>query len=150
MRVKLAAMSLMVMSLTSVLATSQAHAVPNPGGIDWTGSPAAFVTSLYTSVLGRAPESSAVVAGWAAQITASPASRRNVFWGFVSSPEYQASLWARQPREYAIYIRIEGDWNLYVVSKGPLPAEYRLYEGRYTFGVAMALRQYYATYTSRR
>ena len=37
-------------------------AVPNPGAINWDAlSPSAFVTSLYVGVLGRAPESAAVV-----------------------------------------------------------------------------------------
>lgn len=125
-----------------------AEAVPNPGAIVWKGSPRAFVTSLYLGVLGRQPESQAVVTGWAAQVDAGPGSRHRVFWAFINSPEYQQSNWARQPREYNVYRTyvMQGDFYRYSVSKGPLGADYYPQAGPFTFGVAMALKSYYEAY----
>lgn len=125
-----------------------AAAVPNPGAIVWKGSPRAFITSLYMGVLGRQPESRAVVTEWAAQVNASAGSRYQVFWAFINSPEYQQSTWAGQPREYNIYRTyvMQGDFYRYSVSKGPLGAEYYHHAGPYTFGVAMALKSYYEAY----
>lgn len=127
------------------------EAVPNPGAINWNGSPQAFVTSLYVGVLGRQPESQAVVNGWAAQVNATAGSRQRVFWAFVGSPEYQGSSWARQRKEYTVYRQyyIKGDYYRYSVSKGPLGADYYPVGGPYTYGVAMALRGYHETFASR-
>ncbi|MDD3845444.1 MAG: DUF4214 domain-containing protein [Syntrophorhabdaceae bacterium] len=129
-----------------------AEAVPNPGAISWRGSPTAFVTSLYVGVLGRQPESQAVVNGWAAQVNATPHSRYQVFWRFVNSPEYQGSRWAKQRREYTVYRKyyIKSDIYKYSVSKGPLGADYYPHAGPYTFGVAMALRGYFEAFFTRR
>ncbi len=69
---------------------SLAHAIASPGAINWsTPSATAFVTSLYVGVLGRAPESAAVVTGWAAGVTGINNSRLRVFHGFINSPEYR-------------------------------------------------------------
>jgi len=82
-----------------------AEAIQNPGAILWTASPQAFVDSLYRGVLGRAPESQAVVNTWAGQVNANPASRKTVFWHFVNSPEYQAKFQPSGPRTWSIWSR---------------------------------------------
>jgi len=132
-----------------VLCTAfNAEAVPNPGGIVWNGAPRTFITSLYIGVLGRQPETQAVVTDWARQVNETATSRYRVFWAFINSPEYQQSSWAKQEREYNVYRKyvIQGDFFTYSVSKGPLGADYYPQSGPYTFGVAMALRNYYNTF----
>lgn len=133
-------------------ASVDTYSIPNPNAINWSASPTGFVTSLYVGVLGRSPESTAVVNGWATQVNSNPSSRLNVFWKFVGSPEYQASSWAKQRREYNLYQKYDSRSNRYTysVSKGPLGAEYRVEYGPTTFGIAMALRGYYATFVTRR
>jgi len=129
-----------------------AGAVPNPGAINWKGSPQAFATSLYVGVLGRQPETQAVVIAWARQVNANHHSRLQVFWQFINSPEYKGSRWAQQQREYTVYRRYymeRNSWK-YSVSKGPLGAEYYPHAGPYTFGIAMALRDYFNTFQSSR
>lgn len=142
---------LVMLMFATFLGARSAHVVPAPSDIAWTAPPATFVTSLYNSVLGRAPENPEVVAAWSAQVTSSPGSRLRVFWGFVGSPEYRNTAWSRQPREYTLYRRydIHTSRVLWAVSKGPL-AEYIAQAGPYTFGVAMAVRNYHAAFASRR
>ncbi len=144
--------SILIITAIVLCAALNVEAVPNPGAIVWNGSPQAFITSLYVGVLGRQPETQAVVAGWARQVNSNPNSRYRVFWAFINSPEYQGSSWARQRKEYNVYRKyyIKSDTYKYSVSKGPLGAEYYPQAGPYTFGVAMALRGYYETFASRR
>jgi hypothetical protein len=129
-------------------------AVPNPNAISWKAEPQAFVRSLYVGVLGRQAESNAVVVAWARQVGKSPSTRRALFWRFVQSPEYQKSRWAKQRKEYKIYYK----WNksrtttwtrTWWVSKNLNSASYRYHSGPFTFGVAKALRNYYADYYPR-
>jgi hypothetical protein len=111
-----------------VLAASRpVHAVPQPDQIRWDAPPLLLVDDLYRSVLGRPPESAAVVQQWAAQITG-PESRYQLFWRFVQSPEYQASPWAQQRRGYDVWFETRwtenatGDRRMcqcYRYSKGP-------------------------------
>jgi len=84
-----------------------AEAIQNPGAIQWQAPPQAFVDSLYRGVLGRAPESQAVVNTWAGQVNANPASRKTVFWHFVNSPEYQAKFQPSGPRTWSIWSRTD-------------------------------------------
>ncbi len=143
---------LISVSIFLVVAVSNVRGVPRPEAIVWNGAPRTFVTSLYLGVLGRQPENQNVVTGWASQINATPNSRYRVFWAFINSPEYQSSSWARQAREYNVYRRyiMQSDSYTYSVSKGPLGAEYTHQSGPYTFGIAMALKNYYQTYFRRR
>ncbi len=129
-----------------------AGAVPAPGEIIWKGVPRTFITSLYIGVLGRPPESQAVVTEWAMQVNQTPDSRYRVFWAFINSPEYQQSRWARQQREYNVYRKyvMQGDFYSYSVSKGPLGADYYPQGGPYTYGVAMALKGFYNTFARKR
>ena len=133
---------------TSASVTAPANAVASPGAINWTtSSPTAFVTSLYVGVLGRSPESSAVVATWAASVTSNPTSRLNVLAGFVNSPEYRAA-----------YGSTAGTWQLgyRYVGNGRRWAAYRTNDGRWitsrsnlSNGYARALVGYYNTYATR-
>jgi len=122
--------------------SSMVHAIANPTAINWaTPSATAFVTSLYFGVLGRPPESAAVVAGWAAKVTGSMQSRLNVFHGFINSPEYRSkyggvsgryTVWANNcPRSPA---------NRYVVAVQPPPGSWSAQRNHVarTYGVALA------------
>lgn len=126
-------------------AAKSVEAIPNPSAINWGAPPPVFVTSLYAGVLGRAPESAAVVTAHAASVTSSPTSRWNKFWVFVNSPEYKGSSWARKPRTYNVYRRDNGIRRnyTYTVSKGPMNANWRHMYGKTTFGIASALRGFY-------
>lgn len=132
--------------------SSTAHAIANPTAINWgTPSAAAFVTSLYIGVLGRAPESAAVVAGWAASVTGSMQSRLNVFNGFINSAEYRGkygsvtgpyAVWANNcPRSPA---------NRYVVAVQPPRGSWSAQRNNVarTYGVALA-RYYQAAFPYR-
>lgn len=129
-----------------------ALAVPNPSAIVWNGVPRTFVTSLYIGVLGRQPENQRVVTEWAAQVNSTGHSRYRVFWAFINSPEYQASPWAKQAREYTVYRRyiMQNNSYSYSVSKHISDASYYIHAGPYTFGVAMAMRDYYMTFERKR
>lgn len=143
---------LIAVSIFLVAAALNARGVPRPEAIVWNGVPRTFVTSLYIGVLGRQPENQRVVTEWAAQVNNTPNSRHRVFWAFINSPEYQGSSWARQTREYNVYRRyiMQSDSYTYSVSKGPLGADNVHHSGPYSFGVAMALKNYYQTYFRRR
>ena len=130
---------------------NQVQAVPNPNAINWKASPQGFIRSLYVGVLGRQPESNAVVIGWSKQVTKNVSSRKKVFWMFINSPEYQKSRWAKQKKEYKIYYkwnkRNRAKWTrTWWVSKRINSASYRYHSGPFTYGIAKALRNYYATY----
>ncbi len=81
---------------------SPTHAVPEPDQIRWDAPPLLLVDDLYRCVLGRPPESAAVVQQWAAQITG-PQSRYDLFLRFLQSREYQASPWAQQRKGYQVW-----------------------------------------------
>lgn len=133
----------------AILSTvSPASAVANPGGIAWGASPTAFVTSLYTGVLGRAPESAAVVSAWAANVNSSPGSRKRAFWAFVNSQEYRNSFGSASGR-YNVYWKASGRYTQYTVAKRQ-PGSYNGHaDGPYSFGVASALRGYHQAFTRR-
>jgi len=142
--------SIVIIAAIVLCGALNVEAVPNPGAILWDASPQAFVTSLYVGVLGRQPESQAVVNGWAEYVNDKPISRLRVFWAFIGSIEYQGSSWAKQKKEYKIYREMDHNRYRYSVSKGPLGAKYFPQDGPYTFGVAMAVRGYHETFYSRR
>lgn len=152
MKMKKLFISAVIVAAAIAVMPSAAQAIPNPNAINWGSTPTGFVTSLYAGVLGRAPESTAVVNGWAGQINSNPSSRLSVFWSFVNSPEYQGSRWAKQKRDYNLYQQYNSRSNRYsyTVSKGPLGADWRVAYGPTTFGIASALRGYYNTFVTRR
>lgn len=136
----------------NVMLIQSVPAIPNPRAIVWNGVPRTYVTSLYIGVLGRQPENQRVVTEWAAQVDSTAHSRYRVFWAFVNSPEYQASGWAKQPREYTVYRRyiMQNDSYSYSVSKFVSDASYYPHAGPFTFGVATAMRDYYTTFERKR
>jgi len=128
------------------------NAVPNPNAINWNAERFTFIRSLYVGVLGRQPESEWVVQNWGRQVDyGKPSSRLRIFWLFVNSPEYQASEWARQPKEYNVYRRyiIYGNYYEFVVANRGPGAEYYYVSGPFTFGVAIAVKRYAETFESR-
>jgi len=139
------AMAASLMAATAF--ATPAHAVANPGAIDWDAPPAAFVTSLYNGVLGRAPESGAVVASWAAQVTSNPSSRLQVMQRFVNSAEYRRSF-GDGTGSWGVHYLIQGNTMRWKASANP--------NGWYTqrsgisVNYARALVGYYQTYNNRR
>ena len=143
---KLFALSVLLLTLLTTWETS--WALPRPGSINWRGSPNNFITSLYWGVLGRAPESRQVVAGWATQVTSQPSSRLKVFWRFVSSAEFQRSRYAKQKRQFYVYRKSQRNsrrWD-YFAAKYSQSGGQRIAGGPYTHGVAVALVGYYLAY----
>ncbi|MCO6512001.1 MAG: DUF4214 domain-containing protein [Aridibacter famidurans] len=152
MKLKARFFSLLIAAAAIAAMPYESKAIPNPNAINWGASPTVFVSSLYTGVLGRAPESAAVVSGWAAKIDSNPSSRLSVFWGFVNSPEYQSSRWAKFKKDHNLFQKYDSRANryLYAVGNASLGADWRVAYGPTTFGIAAALRGYYNTYVTRR
>lgn len=142
---------LTVLSLAALAIPQEAQAVPSPGSIRWKASPTAFIDSLYRSVLGRAPETRQVVAGWARQVTRQSSSRLNVFWAFIKSGEYKRSRWAKQKRRYYVYRKSYKRSHKYdyFAAKYSQDGGHRIGGGPYTRGVAVAIVGYYHAYHSR-
>ncbi len=128
----------------------KSKAVPYPERIQWRASPRAFIISLYQGVLNRQPENQAVVDSWARSVTSDSHSRLSIFWKFIGSREYKNSRWAKLSREYSVYYKMVGEYkrykSYYVAKFG---TDFYL-QGKYTFGVAMAIRDYYAAFYSGR
>lgn len=126
--------------------------VPRPEYIQWRAQPKDFVSSLFRGVLGRESNYDWQVENLASMVKSDPKSRLEVFWTFISTEEYQASRWAKQDKEYQVYYKYVTSDNTekfsYYVSKQPSGAHMST-EGIYTFGVAMAIRDYKATYNPR-
>jgi hypothetical protein len=121
-------------------------AVPYPERIQWDASPKVFITSLYQGVLDRQPENQAVVDAWATNITSNISTRINTFLQFIRSKEYQNSRWAKLKNEYAIYYKKVGthkNLKRFYVSKN---GKDHYVKGKYSFGVAMAIKDYHATF----
>jgi hypothetical protein len=131
----------------AVANASPAQAVANPAAIDWDAPPTAFVTSLYWGVLGRAPESAAVVGGWAANVTSNPSSRLTVLSGFVNSPEYRGRF-GEPSGQWSVNYMIEGNTVRWMASTNP-NGWFTQHNGL-SSGYARALVGYYDTYASRR
>ena len=142
-------LSVFFLSLLSF--TNKNDEVPYPDRIKWSATPTVFIESLYRGVLGRSPENRSVVNAWASNITSNHSSRLKVFWGFVNSREYQNSRWAKQPKTYTIYYKYVNAGNRnkksYYIAKKPSGAHNSL-RGKYTFGIAMAVKDYTETFDS--
>ncbi len=138
-------LSLFLISLKSL-------AVPRPEYINWRGSPIEFVISLYEGILGEVPQNQNMIYNLASSIDSTPQCRLDLFWRFINSTEYQNSMWAGQKNEYQVFFEYVTSGTVekysYYVSKQPTGAD-MFTQGMYTFGVAMALRDFYATYNPR-
>jgi Domain of unknown function (DUF4214) len=137
---------LALLTLNAAWDVQPARAVAMPNAINWNAPPAAFVTSLYWGVLGRAPESTAVVNGWASQVTNQPGTRLNVFWGFMNSPEYRNSAAAREPRPFNLYRRTQQNTRRYDYYYAKQPAGGNFIGGKYSANTARAVRRWYTTF----
>lgn len=137
-----------------------ALAMQSPRSIRWGYPPENFVHSLYVAVLGRNPESTAVVLAWARYAT-TPQGKLWVFWQFRNSPEYRHK-YGRRPAGYGggcgpwikcwtVYYRVNQNGSKdYTVSNGLLPRGYHGVPpggGPYEdFDTAIAIRDYYAAF----
>jgi len=123
--------------------------VPHPEYIKWRAQPRDFVISLFRGVLGRESKYDWQIDSMTLLVKPDPESRLKLFWTFVSTEEYQASKWAKQKKEYHVYYKyVNSGTNVkhsYYVAKQPSGAD-MLIDGIYTFGTAMAVRDFKATY----
>jgi len=141
---------IIILSIFSI--STKSFAVAHPEYINWRGSPRDFVISLYEGVLGEEINNQVIINNLASSINSNPQSRLDLFWRFINSDEYQSTMWAYQPREYQVYYEYVSDGNIekyhYYIAKQPAGAD-MLTQGIYTFGVAMALRDFWATFVPR-
>jgi len=147
-RLRTATMMAVFIVVLSSYATA-ASAMSNPSAIRWMAEPSAFVTSLYYSVLGRAPESTAVVSGWASQAT-TPAGKYRVFWSFVNSPEYQQKYGNAGGRiEWTIYYRRDPASTYYALGRQMPRGFHGVVWGPYNYWIGSALKNYLNTFYRR-
>jgi len=120
-----------------------------PERIAWTAPPQEFVFSLYRGVLDAVPPNQEKLDELAYRINSKPSSRLDLFWIFINSKEYQATMYAKQEKEYQVYYQYVTVGSTikhsYYFAKFPSGADMSL-SGSYTFFVAAALRDYYASY----
>ena len=137
---------LLILILSFFLISTKSLAVAHPEYINWRGSPRDFVISLYEGMYESVTENNTLIDNMASIITSDPKSRLDLFWRFINSTEYQNSMWAKQLKEYNVY----GEYVLssmyrYYVAKQPTEKDVFV-QGTYAFGVAMALRDFSATF----
>jgi len=134
---------------TLALNGGSAQAIANGGAINWTAAPAAFVTSLYTGVLVRAPESGAVVAGWASSVTGDPRSRLNVFNGFIGSPEYRGRYPNGTRGTYHLWVNNcpKSPNNRFAVASTPPAGSWSAQINSVSYGYGIAMMGYYQAFT---
>ena len=141
-----------IVTLSFFLFSLKSLAVPNPEYINWRAHPREFVISLSEAIFGTRSDNNAFIESAASQINNDPNSRLELFWMFLDAPKYRYSEWAKQEKEYHVYYKYVTSGNLvkysYYVAKQSSGANLGI-QGRYNFGEAMALRDFYATYVER-
>lgn len=135
--------------LSFIFISLEIQAVPHPEYIEWRAQPKGFVISLYKGILGEVTQNQITIDELVSKISFDPWSRLELFWMFINSKEYSNSSWALQKKENQVYYEYMTSGNSfknrYYVAKKPSGADMSI-KGSYTFGVAMAVRDYYATY----
>ncbi len=138
--------------LSFFLFSLKSLAVPNPEYINWRAHPREFVISLSEAIFGTISEDNTFIDNAASRINTDPNSRLELFWLFLDAPKYRYSESAKQKKEYQVYYKYVTSDNIekysYYVSKQASGAHLSI-KGTYTFGVAMSLRDFYATYVER-
>jgi len=141
-----------ILIISIVFVSFKSTPVPHPEYIKWRAQPKDFIISLFKGVLGRESKYEWQIENMANLVKSNPESRLKMFWTFISTEEYQASRWAKQKKEYQIYYKYVTSGSIekysYYVAKKPTGAHMST-DGIYTFGVAMAIRDYKATYNPR-
>ena len=141
-----------ILVISFFLISTKSLAVAHPEYINWRGSPRDFVISLYEGVLEVVTQNQAMINNLASSINSDPQSRLDLFWRFINSTDYQNSMWAGQLKEYQVYYEYVLSGNVekysYYIAKQPAGAD-MLKQGAYSFGVAMALRDFWATFVPR-
>jgi len=144
---KINLISLLVLFL--IIMSFKSYAVPYPEQIKWTAPPIEFVKSLYKGVLNRIQPDQNMLNDLAARINSKPQSRLDLFWLFINSTDYKASMYANQKKEYQVYYKYVTSGNMtkhsYYFATFPSGADLSL-SGSYTYGIASAVRDYHATF----
>lgn len=140
-------LSLLVIFL--IFTSSKSYAVPYPERIEWRAQPNEFVVSLYIGVLNRVQPDQNMINKLASRINSKPSSRLDLFWLFIRSNEYKATMYANQKKAYQVYYEYVNSGNSimhrYYFAKQPSGAD-RSIKGSYNYGIAASIRDYYATY----
>jgi len=143
---------LTILILCLFLFSLKSLAVGHPEYINWRAHPREFVISLSEAIFGTISEDNTFIDNAASRINTDPNSRLELFWLFLDAPKYRYSEWAKQDKEYQVYYKYVTSDNIekysYYVSKQQTGADMSI-QGMYTFGVAMALRDFYATFVPR-
>ena len=140
-------LSLLVLFL--IFTSLKSYAVPYPERIEWRAQPKEFVVSLYIGVLNRVQPDQNMINNLASKINSKPSSRLDLFWLFISSNEYKATMYANQKKAYQVYYEYVNSGksikHRYYFAKQPSGAD-RSIKGNYNYGIAAAIRDYHATY----
>lgn len=147
LRKTLVALVAIALGAGMVVPPGPAHAVSNPILIQWrTPDARSFIVSLYQGVLGRNPESEAVVRSWMTQITSNPRSRLAVFNGFLSSPEYRRRFGAGGQYHFWVNNCPRTPNNRFAVSVMPPAGSWSAQHNRISLGHGRALIGYYSAF----
>jgi len=134
------------------LISTKSMAVEHPEYINWRAHPREFVISLSEAIFGTISDDNTFIESAASRINTDPNSRLELFWLFLEAPKYRYSESAKQKKEYQVYYKYVTSSNIekysYYVSKQASGAHLSI-QGMYTFGVAMSLRDFYATFVER-
>jgi len=143
---------LTILILCLFLFSLKSLAVGHPEYINWRAHPREFVISLSEAIFGTISEDNTFIDNAASRINTDPNSRLELFWLFLDAPKYRYSESAKQKKEYQVYYKYVTSDNIekysYYVSKQASGAHMSI-QGTYTFGVAMSLRDFYATFVPR-
>ncbi len=141
-------LTILIISFFSI----KSFAVEHPEYINWRAHPREFVISLSEAIFGTISDNNTFIDNAAARINNDPNSRLELFWSFLDAPKYRYSEYAKQKKEYQVYYKYVTSGNVekysYYVAKQASGAHIRVSQ-MHTFGVAMSLRDFYATYVER-
>ena len=135
--------------LCLIIISIKTYAVPYPGRIEWRAEPKGFVISLYKAVFDKAVQDQDILNNLTSRVNSKPSSRLDLFWLFINSDEYKATMYANHKKAYQVYYEYVNSGNSvkhrYYFGKQPSGAD-RSIKGNYNYGIAAAIRDYYATY----
>ena len=141
-----------VLIISFFLISTKSIAVEHPEYINWRAHPREFVISLSEAIFGTISDDNTFIDNAASSINSDPKSRLELFWLFLDAPNYRYSEYAKQKKEYQVYYKYVTSGNVekysYYVAKQASGAHMSI-QGMYTFGVAMSLRDFYATFVER-
>jgi len=141
-----------ILILSFFVFSIKSFAVAHPEYINGRAQPREFVISLYEGIHGSVMENNTLFDNMASTINFDSKSLLKLFWLFIDSPNYQYPIWVSQLKECQVFYEYVTSGTVekysYYVAKQPTGANI-FTEGMYTFGIAMAVRDFKATYNTR-